>query len=140
MSPAAAEGRAAAIAVLQAVKPMAGEIQSFFRSVIAPQRFEGQDSSRGVVAVRDAAGEVSPGPTAGGGAGVGVSRLVLLVQEPRTQFVVLIQTIEFAGGRQCVDAERGDPGGKVAVDGPAAVGANRIREELDGLAGDGVIG
>ena len=59
---------------------------------------------------------------------------VLLPEQPGDQLLFLVQRLQVARRRQRVDRQRRHPRREVRVDGPAAVRAHRVDEELDRLA------
>ena len=84
-------------------------------SVGVSQVHQRQHRSRRVVAIGDSAGEVGPGPAAGGGVGVGMHDSVLLAEQPGSQAGAGVERHVVPQG---VDRQRRHPRRQVRVDRP----------------------
>ena len=91
------------------------------------------DRPRGVVGIRHPAGQVCPSPAAGRGIGIGVLRVILAGENPASR-LFRIDFREFAGRGQRGDGAGGHPHGEIGIDGPTAVGAERLAEEVQAAA------
>ena len=104
--------------------------------LIVAQMPEGDQGARRIICIGHTAREIRPGPASGRGVGERMDGRVLLIEKPGLDLGPFILGQVIAQG---LDRQRGAPGGKIGINGPAAIGAHRAMKELDGPGHTGVI-
>ena len=143
--PSSTERRDTPVGVLQIDQPShacggGGPDVGVFASIAILGATEGrqrQERAARVIAVRDAPAQIGPGPAAGSRLRIRMHDGVLLVQQPAGQIRSLLPRERLGAKR--VDGQRGQPGGQIRVDGPAAILADRSGQKVDAPSRDGMI-
>ena len=128
LSPAAAEGRPAAVAVLQ----LQAATDAGGHPLVAAQRLQRKDRAGRVVHVGHAAGAMGPGPAAGRGVRVGM-RAPCIAPRQSSGRSDPIDPRQFAGRSQRRHGGRGQPHRQVRVDRPGPFGSLRPAKKLKTL-------
>src|SRR2546421_9532162 len=131
IGPAATESGDAAVAVLQIKEPAnAGLGGGFAAQIIVSEMMQSEQRAGGVVGVGDAAAQIGPGPSAGGGVGVGMLETILLIEKPIEEFCAFDWAeLKIGIDVQGIGRESGDPRREIGVDRPGSIVANGIHEE-----------
>lgn len=148
VAPTTAEGGPTAVPVLQACKPShTGRNDLIRRRHMWPmsrmsfrQMGECEQRPGSVVGVGNASREMRPPPCSRFRAGIGVTCLSLLGDQPFVKFRFSFERIEGAGRVQRVDRESCDPDREVAVDRPATIRSDGVHQEPLTEFGDRMVG